>query len=60
MMKICSIVKEVWLGTVGMLVFRMGQEDFSSEFSCWRTVECGLVFCDIRELKLRQQLVEIF
>lgn len=52
--------QEVWLGTVRMLTFRMGQEEFGTEFSYCRTVGCGLIFCDIRELELRQQLVEIF
>lgn len=43
-----------------MLVVRMGQEVFGSKFSYRRTVGCSLIFCDIGELELRQQLVEIF
>lgn len=43
-----------------MLAFRMGQEEFGSEFSYCRTVGCGLVFRDMRKLELRQQLVDIF
>lgn len=52
--------QQVWLQTVRMLVFRKEQEAFGSEFSYWRTVGCSLILCDIGELELRQQLVEIF
>jgi len=43
-----------------MLAFRLGQEVFGSEFSYQRTLGHSLICCDIRELELRQQLVEVF